>query len=189
MAPISKVAASLMRKPQAYMRARQALWTGILTPPSNARTCSSDRTAGSRVVWAGEFFFLKQRPVAIQRPAIEELDAALIGPERAERDPALTQTEQIAPYLFLAQLIRRTAVVRGQPTDRVDVDGLRRRPPTPPTSCLRSSAVATASSRSPLVRASRRDGASSKENSLNSNAAREAPPYGGAVQSCAGHVR
>jgi hypothetical protein len=33
-----------------------------------------------------------------------------------------------------------------------------------------------------LVRASRRDGASSKENSLNSNAAREAPPYGGAVQ-------
>src|ERR1700677_4614268 len=78
------------------------------------------------VVWAGEFFFLKQRPVAIQRPAIEELDAALIGPERAERDPALTQTEQVAPYLFLAQLIRRTAVVRGQPTDRVDVDGLRR---------------------------------------------------------------
>jgi hypothetical protein len=34
-----------------------------------------------------------------------------------------------------------------------------------------------------LVRASRRDGASSKENSLNSNAAREAPTYGGAVQS------
>lgn len=33
-----------------------------------------------------------------------------------------------------------------------------------------------------MVRASRRDGASSKENSLNSNAAREAPPYGGAVQ-------
>src|SRR5271154_4332035 len=78
------------------------------------------------VVWAGEFFFLKQRPVAIQRPAIEELDAALIGPERAERDPVLTQTEQVAPYLFLAQMIRRTAVVRGQPTDRVDVDGLRR---------------------------------------------------------------
>ena len=34
-----------------------------------------------------------------------------------------------------------------------------------------------------MVRASRRDGASSKENSLNSNAAREAPTYGGAVQS------
>jgi hypothetical protein len=34
-----------------------------------------------------------------------------------------------------------------------------------------------------LVRASRRDGASSKENSLNSNAAREAPTYGRAVQS------
>ena len=40
-----------------------------------------------------------------------------------------------------------------------------------------------------LVRASRRDGASSKENNLNSNAAREAPPYGGAVQSRAWHAR
>jgi hypothetical protein len=37
------------------------------------------------------------------------LDAAVIGLERAERDPALTQPKQIAPYLFLAQLIRRTA--------------------------------------------------------------------------------
>ena len=67
-------------------------------------------------VWAGEFFFLKQRPVAIQRPAVEELDAAVIGAERAERDPALTQPKQVAPYLVLAQLIRRTTVVRGQPT-------------------------------------------------------------------------
>src|ERR1700722_7179188 len=82
------------------------------------------------VVWAGEFFFLKQRPVAIQRPAVEELDAAVIGAERAECDPALTQPKQVAPYLVLAQLIRRTTVVRGQPTDRVDVDGLgsRRQP-------------------------------------------------------------
>jgi hypothetical protein len=39
-----------------------------------------------------------------------------------------------------------------------------------------------------LVRASRRDGARSKENSLNSNAAREAQTYGGAVQSNAGYA-
>ena len=51
--------------------------------------------------------FLKQRPVAIQRPAVEELDAAVIGAERAERDPALAQPKQVAPYLVLAQLIRR----------------------------------------------------------------------------------
>src|SRR5271168_1176885 len=135
------------------------------------------------VVWAGEFFFLKQRPVAIQRPAIEELDAALIGPERAERDPALTQTEQVAPYLFLAQLIRRTAVVRGQPTDRVDVDGLRRSRQPRRLHVFDHLQSQRRHRGLPWFEQARRDGASSKENSLNSNAAREAPPYGGAVQS------
>ena len=70
-------------------------------------------------VWAGEFFFLKQRPVAIQRLTVEKLDAAVIGLERAERDPALTQPEQVAAHLFLGQPIRRTTIVSGQPTDRV----------------------------------------------------------------------
>jgi len=37
--------------------------------------------------WANSFFF-KQRPVAIERPAVEELDAAVIGLERAERGAA-----------------------------------------------------------------------------------------------------
>src|SRR6202161_351022 len=135
------------------------------------------------VVWAGEFFFLKQRPVALQRPAIEELDAALIGPERAERDPALTQTEQVAPYLFLAQLIRRTAVVRGQPTDRIDVDGLR---------CSRQPRRLHVfdhlqSQRRhrglPWIEQAGATAPAPRKNSLNSNAVREAPPYGEAVQS------
>jgi len=73
----------------------------------------------------GRILFLKQRPVAIQRLAVEKLDAAVIGLERAERDPALAQLKQVPAYLCLAQPIRRTAIVRGQPTDRVDVDGLR----------------------------------------------------------------
>jgi hypothetical protein len=51
---------------------------------------------------------LKQRPVAIKRAPVEELDAAVMGLERAERDAALTQTKQVATHLFLAQLIRRT---------------------------------------------------------------------------------
>src|SRR5271167_470760 len=49
----------------------------------------------------------------------------VIGLERAERDAAFAQPKQVAAHLCLAQLIRRTAVSRGQPTDRVDVDGLR----------------------------------------------------------------
>src|SRR6202451_4717290 len=103
---------------------------GFLTPPSSARTCSSDRTSEVAVAWAGEFFFLKQRPVAIKRPEVEELDASVIDLERAERDAAITQAKQIAAHLFFGQPIRRTAIVGGQPTDRVDVDGLgsRRQP-------------------------------------------------------------
>ena len=67
---------------------------------------------------------MKQRPIAIERPAVEELDTAVIDLERAERDATIPQAEQVAAHLFLGQSIRRTAVVRGQPTDRVDVDGL-----------------------------------------------------------------
>jgi len=64
---------------------------------------------------------------AVQRLTVEELDAAVIGFERAERDAALTQPKQVPAPVCLAQLIRRTAVVRGKTTDRVDVDGPRRR--------------------------------------------------------------
>jgi hypothetical protein len=35
--------------------------------------------------------FLKQRPLAIQGPAVEELDAAVMGLERAERGAAFAQ--------------------------------------------------------------------------------------------------
>ena len=103
---------------------------GFLTPPSSARTCSSDRTSGRRSCLGGRILFLKQRPIAIERPAVEELDAAVIDLERAERDAALPKAKQVAAHLFLGQSIRRTAVVASQAADRVDVDGLgsRRQP-------------------------------------------------------------
>jgi len=69
--------------------------------------------------------FLKQRPVAIERPEVEELDAALIGLERAGLQAAHAHAQQVAAHLFLGQAIRRTAIMGGQPTDRVDVDCLR----------------------------------------------------------------
>src|ERR1700752_841417 len=103
---------------------------GFLTPPSSARTCSSDRTSGRRSCLGGRVLFLKQRPIAIERPAVEELDTAVIDLERAERDAALPKAKQVAAHLFLGQSIRRTAVVASQAADRVDVDGLgsRRQP-------------------------------------------------------------
>ena len=103
---------------------------GFLTPPSSARTCSSDRTSGRRSCLGGRILFLKQRPIAIERPAVEELDTAVIDLERAERDAALPKAKQVAAHLFLGQSIRRTAVVASQAADRVDVDGLgsRRQP-------------------------------------------------------------
>ena len=103
---------------------------GFLTRPSSARTCLSDRTSGRRSCLGGRILFLKQRPIAIERPAVEELDTAVIDLERAERDAAITQAKQIAAHLFFGQPIRRTAIMGGQPTDRVDVDGLgsRRQP-------------------------------------------------------------
>ena len=45
---ISTVAASPMRRPQAYMSAKQVLWMGFLTQPRSARISASDSTAGRR---------------------------------------------------------------------------------------------------------------------------------------------
>ena len=90
---------------------------GFLTRPSSARTCSSDRTSGRRSCLGGRILFLKQRPIAIERPAVEELDTAVIDLERAERDAALPKAKQVAAHLFLGQSIRRTAVVASQAAD------------------------------------------------------------------------
>ena len=127
------------------------------------------------VAWAGEFFFLKQRPVAVERPAAEELDGAVIGLERAERDAAITKAQagSGAPHPRSADPENGGS---GQPTGAPRrCRRPRSQPPTPPTSCLRSSANATASSRSPVVRASQRDGAGPSEDTLNSDVARPQP--------------
>src|SRR4051794_28126050 len=57
--------------------------------------------------------------------AVEETQAILAGLEGAARNPSLAQVEQVAPYLFLAELIRRAAVMRSQPVHRLGVDSLR----------------------------------------------------------------
>ena len=57
-------------------------------------------------------------------PAIEELDAAVIGLEGAECQAAITQAKQIAAHLFLAQQIRRAPIVSGEAANCVEVDGL-----------------------------------------------------------------
>jgi hypothetical protein len=52
------------------------------------------------------------------------LDAAVVGLEGAECHTPLTQAEQIAAHLFLAQFVRRTSVMRGQIMNRDQVKGL-----------------------------------------------------------------
>src|SRR5690348_15914923 len=117
--------ASLMRRPQAYMSAKQVRWIGFLTAPRTARTWGSDRTVGSRRCFGGRILFSpEQRRVALQRPTIEELDAAVVGLEGAECYAPLTQAEEIDANLILAQFVGRAAVVRGQVTNPVNVDGL-----------------------------------------------------------------
>jgi hypothetical protein len=55
--PTSRVAASLMRKSQAYMMAKQVLWVGFLTRRSRPRTCSSVSGTGKRFCRGGRIFF------------------------------------------------------------------------------------------------------------------------------------
>ena len=46
-------------------------------------------------------------PASAERMAVEETQAILAGLEGAARNPSLAQVEQVAPYLLLAELIRR----------------------------------------------------------------------------------
>jgi len=88
------------------MSAKHVRWIGFLRAPRRARTWRSDRTVGSRRCFGGRILFPpKQRPVALQRPAIKELDAAVIGLEGAECHAPLAQAETIDANLILAQLV------------------------------------------------------------------------------------
>jgi hypothetical protein len=53
----SRVAASLMRSPHAYMRSKAALGTGFLTRPRIVRASASDRTLGRRLRLRGQTLF------------------------------------------------------------------------------------------------------------------------------------
>src|ERR1051325_8498053 len=129
MAPTSSVAASPMRKPQAYMTAKQILWVGFLTRRSRLRTCSSVGATGKRFCrGGGAVFFREQRPPAVERVAVEKLNAMLIVLEGSTRDPAVTQGDQVGPNLFLAQRIGRAPIMRRQPPHRRDIATLRPQP-------------------------------------------------------------
>ena len=54
----------------------------------------------------GEPFFPRTTPGTAERMAVEETQTVLAGLERAARHPALTQVEQVASHLLLAELIR-----------------------------------------------------------------------------------
>src|SRR5271165_7491987 len=54
--------------------------------------------------------------------AVEKPQTVLAGLERAACHPPLAQVEQIGPHLFLAELIGRASVMRGQPAHRLGVD-------------------------------------------------------------------
>src|ERR1700751_4325116 len=73
MALTCNVVASLVRRPHAYMTARQVLWTGLRIQPSSSRTWSSEGALGSRF-WRGEasLFFPKQRPTLSKRVVVKE---------------------------------------------------------------------------------------------------------------------
>src|SRR4051794_23083665 len=124
-APTSRVAASLIRRPQAYMRVRLVLWIGFLISLRSLRTGASGRATGRRRCFGGRILFPpEQRPIAFEGPAIQELDAAVVGLECAERHAALAQFKQVRTYLRLAQLVGRAPIVLGQTVDPVEVEAL-----------------------------------------------------------------
>src|SRR5271166_364079 len=126
MAPISSVAASPMRRPHAYITVRHVRWIGLRMQLSRCRTCSSNSASGSRFCRGEAILFSpEQPPHAFKRMAIEETQPVLVDLERAAGCPALAQAEQVAPHLFLAELVRRTPVMRSQLAYRLDVDLLR----------------------------------------------------------------
>src|SRR5262249_23872055 len=58
----SRVAASLMRRPQAYISRKAILATGCRTLPTTARASASERTPGRRLRFGALIFFLRTAP-------------------------------------------------------------------------------------------------------------------------------
>src|SRR5271166_289601 len=90
---------------------------------SRCRTCSSDSASGSRFCRGEAILFSpEQSPRTAERIAVKETQAVLAGLEGAACHPSLAQAEQVAPDLFLAELIGRAPVMRSQPAYCLDVD-------------------------------------------------------------------
>jgi hypothetical protein len=127
-------------------------------------------------------FFPKQGPVQIEGPTVQELDPAVIGLERAERQAALAQPEQVNAHLFLAQLVGRPAVVRGKPAHPIQIDtlGARRQPGRPHVLCH---PLAQSCHRGLLSREVRPAAQAHPQSNLVRPASRRLILYGKAVQS------
>src|SRR5580692_10254697 len=106
MARTSRVVASLMRRPHAYVTARHVLWTGFAdTAEEMTDLIVRQRVRQPLLPWRGDLFFPEQSPGPTERMAVEETQAVLTGFEGAACHPSLAQTEQVASHLFLTQLI------------------------------------------------------------------------------------
>src|SRR5271165_1907247 len=150
----SRVAASLVRRPHAYMSRKAVLATGFLTRPRIARASASDGTLGKRL--GGRTLFLRtattRDPACGQRKNGCRRDAAYKcrAPHRADREGA---ADSCAP---LPRSAYRASACRMQQ----DCGRLGGKPPwltapTRQTSCPQSFSDATQSSRYSSVRANR----------------------------------
>src|SRR2546421_5843486 len=89
-------------------------------PDSPTATQAAASDGGRR-----SFFPPNQPPHALKRVAIEETQPVLADLERAAGRSVLAQAKQIRAHVFLAELVRRTSVMRCQSPHRLDVDCLR----------------------------------------------------------------
>jgi hypothetical protein len=67
------------------------------------RIWSSGKAIGRRRCFGGRIlFFPKQRPIPLERPAVQEANTAVIGLEGAERTAMLAQADQPGAHFRLA---------------------------------------------------------------------------------------
>src|SRR3954468_10726861 len=87
-------------------------------PPAATQAAASD---GGAVI----LFFPEQSPHALKRVTIQKTEPVLADLERAAGRSVLAQAKQVGAHFFLAELVRRTSVMRRQPPYCLDVDCLR----------------------------------------------------------------
>jgi hypothetical protein len=82
------------------------------------------QTASSSASAFGSFFG-KQRPILLQRLAIEKLQPGTTSLERALGRAPTKHRQKVLPHLIFTERIGRTVVVGRKPADLTDIDLLR----------------------------------------------------------------